>query len=129
MGRFARALFLSLLAIYLTIHTAVYPIFNSRNSFEPLFAYCRTFKSEGGRIGLVYPKERVSGAAVLYLGETVPELFQDEEVIAFLDAPERSVVVAHELSIQNVPDLDVLHKFTIGHDTMVVAARKLVNGE
>ncbi len=127
MRGFAQAMFLSLLTIYLTLHTAVYPIFNSKNSFEPLFAYCRTLKSEGRRIGLVYPKERVSGAAVLYLGETVPELFLNEEVVAFLDAPERSVVVAYEQSLQGVPGLDVLRRFTIGHDTMVVATRKPVS--
>ncbi|MEN6575926.1 MAG: glycosyltransferase family 39 protein [Phycisphaerales bacterium] len=129
MERFARMLFLTLLAVYLAVNTTVYPIFNQKESFKPLFDCCRILRAEGMRIGLVYPRERISGAAVLYLGETVPELIQTEDIAAFLNAGEKSAVVAAEESLRSLPDIDVLQRFTIGNDTMVVAAHMPGSGE
>jgi len=129
MKEFLGTLFPALLAVYLMVSTAVYPIFNQQESFKPLFDYCRLLRSDGIRIGLANPRERISGAAVLYLGQTVPELFQTEDIVAFLNAPGKSAVVADERCLRSLADMDTLREFIIGRRRIVVAARTPRCGE
>jgi 4-amino-4-deoxy-L-arabinose transferase-like glycosyltransferase len=119
----------ALLAAYLAFDTSIAPIFNGKNSVEPLFKYCRTLKSEGIQIALVRPKEHMSGAAVFYLGSCVPALADKEDIERFLTSDPKAAVVAYDVQLQNATDVDILKSFRMDEDTMVVAVRKTVNGE
>jgi hypothetical protein len=119
----------ALLAAYLAFDTSIAPIFNGKNSVEPLFKYCRTLKSEGVRIALVRPKEHMSGAAVFYLGSCVPALADKEDIERFLTSDPKAAVVAYDVQLQNASEIDILKSFRLDEDTMVVAVRKAVNGE
>lgn len=119
----------ALLALYLTFDTAIAPIDNKRKSFEPLFRYCESLKSEGFQIGFVRPKERMSGAAVFYLGSRVQVLSDKEDMKRFLSSGSKTAAVANEEQMRNLSDIDILKNFRISHDTIVVTAHKVVNGK
>jgi len=119
----------ALLAVYLAFDTLIAPIFNAKNSVEPLFKYCRSLKSEGVQIALVHPKEHMSGAAVFYLGSCVQVLADEDDIARFLTSEPRTAVVAYDIQLPNPDDVDILKSFRMDEDTMVVAARKAVKGE
>ncbi len=126
---FAALLVPALLAVYLAFDTSITPIFNGKNSVEPLFKYCRSLKSEGIQIALVRPKEHLSGAAVFYLGSCVPALAGKEDIDRFLTSGPRTAVVAYDVQLQNASDVVLLKSFRMDDDTMIVAAHKAINGE
>ena len=119
----------ALLAVYLAFDTSIAPIFNEKNSVEPVFKYCRSLKSEGIRIAIVHPKEHLSGAAVFYLGSCVPALADKDDIETFLISDPNTAVVAHDTQLQNLSDVEILKSFRIDDDRIVVAAHKAVNGE
>jgi 4-amino-4-deoxy-L-arabinose transferase-like glycosyltransferase len=126
---FLQILVPAFLVLYLTFDIGTAPISNQKESFEPLFEYCRSLKSGGVQIGLVRPKERLSGAAVFYLGGRVPAFAENEDMNKFLSSDEKTAAIVNEADIRNLRDIDVLRSFRIGHDTIVVAAHKIADGE
>jgi len=119
----------ALLAVYLAFDTSIAPIFNKKNSVEPLFEYCRGLQSEGVRIALVRPKEHMSGAAVFYLGSPVQALAGREDIERFLTSEPGTAVVAYDTQLQDLSDVEILKSFKMDDDRIVVAAHKAAYGE
>ncbi len=126
---FLTALTPALLAVFLTFDTAIAPINNKQESFEPLFSYCESLISDGFEICLMGPKERMSGAAVFYLGRSVPQFANDEKVMKFLNSDGKKAAIINEPITGNISDIEILRRFTIGNDTTIVAQRKTTDGE
>ena len=125
---FLRILAPALISVFLAFDTAIAPVHNKEESFEPLFSYCKKLMSEGYEISLLGPKERVSGAAVFYLGKRIPEFIDAEEMLKFLELHDKKVAVINEPIMGNINDIYILKRFTIGNDTTVLARLKK-NGE
>jgi hypothetical protein len=126
---FLQILVPAFLVLYLTFDIVTAPISNQKESFEPLFEYCRSLKSGGVQIGLFLPKERLSGAAVFYLRGRVPAFAGKEDMNKFLSSDGKTAAIFNEADIRNPRDIDVLRSFKIGHDTIVVAAHRIADGE
>ena len=126
---FLQILVPAFLVLYLTFDIVTAPISNQKESFEPLFEYCRSLKSGGVQIGLFLPKERLSGAAVFYLRGRVPAFAGNEDMNKFLSSDGKTAAIFNEADIRNPRDLDVLRSFKIGHDTIVVAAHRIADRE
>lgn len=71
--KFFAFLAVAMLVMFITYGAVIEPIYNDAESSEPLMEYCSKLKDKGNEIALGWPKERLSGAAVFYLKDTVPE--------------------------------------------------------
>ncbi len=108
------------LLIFLTFDIAIAPIANIKNSYKPLFDYCRNLKSEGIQIGLIHPRERMIGAAVYYLGSRVPVLSGKFEIAEFLRSGAKTATIVNKEYLNDLGDTNILYKSIIDKDEMVV---------
>ena len=116
-----RILSVALLVIYVTLDCVINPVYNEKKSSEPLFEYCMGLKNHGIKLSLLSPKERLSGAAMLYLKSTIPEFRETEDMFNFLKYNEKSAVIAYAEKVQKLNNIEILKSFMIKHDTIVVA--------
>lgn len=110
----------ALLAIFLMFSITITPIFNKKNSFEPIFNYCRVLKSKGTQIGLIHPKERMIGAAVFYLGSRVPVLSEKCEIAEFLRSGAKTAAIVKKDYLNDLGDTNILYKSIINKDEMLI---------
>jgi hypothetical protein len=99
---------------------SIYPLFNTIESYVPLFRYCSRLQSEGREIALFDPREALSGAAVFYLGRNLPELQEEEELRTFLGTEEKAAVLCDKRKLKASDDLHVFQTFSIGRRTYVL---------
>lgn len=127
---FFKILSATLLVLYVTLDCLINPFYNQENSSEPLFKYCKQLQSEGAAFSLVSPKERLSGAAVFYLGHQIPSfsIEASDEIYKFLNSGEKTYIITVDENAQSLKDLEILNRFKISHDTLVVAKRKTSAG-
>ena len=126
---YLKAIAPALLVVYLTFDIAIAPISNAKKSYEPLFQFCRSLRSEGVDIGLVRPKERMMGAAVFYLGSRVPVLSEEREAADFLSLRAKTAAIANKEFLKDLGDIDILYESRISHDDMVVVGHRETKGE
>jgi len=114
----------ALLALFLMFDTTIAPIFNQKESFEPLFQYSNKLKSEGAELCLLKPTERLDGAAVFYLGGRIPRFDDIEAVKKFMNSGKKTMVITRVGNIDNIPDIRIIKSFNIGNNTLVILQLK-----
>lgn len=110
----------ALVVLFISFDTGITPIFNQFRSYEPLFNYCRKLTSEGTEIRLFRPKERYRGAAVFYLGRTVPVIKNKEVLTRFLESGNNLTVICSEKEIKGRNNIHIVKKFNIGHRAIAI---------
>jgi len=101
------------------------PLLNARESYVPLFRFLRAGEEEAGGerpIALYRPSERVRGAAYLYLGRTLPEIWEGGDAEAFLASDPRAWIVIREDVAEGFPAADSVAVFSIDRRRMRVMA-------
>lgn len=119
---FFKILVVVLLVLYPTFDIGIMPIFNHGKSYKPLFQYCKNLSSEGFRVSLFKPSERIRGAAVFYLGKTIPVLKEEANLKNFLRSEENGVVVSREKSVQKLKSLYIMKRFNIDNEIYIVVS-------
>jgi 4-amino-4-deoxy-L-arabinose transferase-like glycosyltransferase len=126
---FFKILAVALLAVYLTFDIGITPIFGRRESYEPLFQYCNSLNSEEARVSLFKPSETISGAAVFYMGKTLPVLNGAEDLENFLRTEKMGVAILEEKSVQRIEGFDVMKHFKVGSRTYLVVGNDNLDKE
>ena len=121
---FFKIVMAALVALFLTFDMAISPIFNRFKSSEPLFHYCEKLISEGVRISLFKPTESQRGAAVFYLGRTMPVLEEKETLKSFLCSGKSAAAISQKNELQKIEHIDIFKSFNIGHRTIVLVRDK-----
>ncbi len=130
------------MAILFATHDAVIePVKNDTMSSEPLMNYCSELQTDGKEIALFCAKERLSGAAVFYLKDTVPIYRNAKALLAILRDNENAVAITYienlkgsdkiempEGSVMSDRDVEILKQFKIASDTVVVIKHKTPDG-
>lgn len=119
MAGFFRILVAALVVLYLTFDIGISPLSNQRNSYEPLFQYFETLRSEGARISLFRPSERIRGAAVFYLKRTISVIKEAERLKDFLRSGKMAVAISRKAKVKHLDNLVIMKTFTIGSRTFV----------
>jgi hypothetical protein len=110
----------ALVVLFISFDAKITPIFNRFKSYEPLFTYCKKLTFEGSEICLFDPKESYSGAAVFYLGRTIPVIDNKEMLKSFLHSGNNTVAICRGEIIKEIEHIDVVQTFHIGHRTVVL---------
>lgn len=105
------SIILALAAFLVSIDTYMKPLDNSEESFENIFMAVKGYQSAGtaGNFYLYRPSERVSGAAVFYLGRLVPVLKTPADLVA-LEKYNNKVLVAAPSRQPGLVPLGKVHK-------------------
>ena len=117
---FFKVLVAALVVLYLTFDTGISPLSNQRNSYEPLFQYSETLQSEGARISLFRPSERIRGAAVFYLKRTISIIKEEERLKDFLRSGKMAVAISRNTQVQGIEDIKIFQNFNIGRRTIAL---------
>ncbi|MEJ2647172.1 MAG: glycosyltransferase family 39 protein [Sedimentisphaerales bacterium] len=129
LNNFFQMLAPSFLVIFLTFDMAVTPIFNEKESFEPLFKYAGKLKSEGVQLCLLQPAERLDGAAVFYLKQRVTRFNDFETAHEFMLKTDKIMIISRKEIVEKFPDIHIIEDFNIGEDTIVIFTdKKLAKG-
>ena len=127
--RFFKVLVAALVVLYLTFDIGISPLSNRKNSYEPLFEYVETLRSEGTQIRLFRPSERIRGAAVFYTKSTVPVIKKEKSLKSFLRSEEKTVAISRDTEIQGIEGINIFKSFSIGGRKIVlVKDNSLDNG-
>jgi 4-amino-4-deoxy-L-arabinose transferase-like glycosyltransferase len=126
---FFKILMVALLAVYLTFDIGIASIFGRGESYETLFQYCKSLSSEEAQVSLFKPSERISGAAVFYMGKTLPVLKGAEDLKNFLRSEKMGVAILEEKSVQKMESFDIMKRFKIGSRTYVVVGNNNLDKE
>ncbi len=118
---FATVAAAALVLVYVVFSLGVDPLTNARNSYEPAFNYCRTLMSAETPVVLFKSTERLRGAAVYYLGRTIPEIDDENSLTAFLRSGKRPLLVSYDNRLEGIAHLEDIKTFPIGHKTIAVA--------
>ena len=118
-NNFFPALVPSFLVLFLTFDMAITPIFNKKESFEPLFKYAEKLRSEGAQLCLLQPAERLDGAAVFYLKQRVTKLNDFEAAHELLHKSDKIIIITRKENIEKIQDINIIKNFNIGNDTIV----------
>ena len=111
---FFRILTAALVVLYLTFDIGISPLSNQQTSYEPVFAYFETLRSEGNRISLFRPSERLRGAAVFYLKGTIPVINKEETLKTFLRSEKGAVAITSKTTVQGIEGIKIIKNFDIG---------------
>jgi 4-amino-4-deoxy-L-arabinose transferase-like glycosyltransferase len=103
--------------VFFCLGTWIYPLFDARKSYEPLFQYLRQQESTGNQIRLYRPPESISGATVFYLGHTLPTLRQIDALHEYLQsgAAAYALVVDNDIDRKESDAFAKAKTFAIGH--------------
>jgi 4-amino-4-deoxy-L-arabinose transferase-like glycosyltransferase len=100
---------------YLGYAGIVLPPQDASESYRPLFRRCLELKRDGYGLALFQPSERLAGAAVFYLADTVPALASTDQLDAFLGSPaKKAVVVLEGKSASGMGSRKRIDQFTVG---------------
>ena len=102
----------------------IVPVFNQKESFEPLFEYADKLKSEGAQLCLLLPTESLEGAAFFYLGGCIPRFDNLGLVQELMNSGEKIVVITRQENIEKNPDISIINSFNIGSNNVVVFTAK-----
>lgn len=122
-GNFARTfqlIVVSLVALLLGAGIWILPAFNARKSYVPLFEYCSRLDSQGFQFILYDGSERLRGAAVFYLGKTLPDIHDPATLSQILKSAPKTVVICEEDDMPGASDTQILESFEIGHRMIIV---------
>ena len=120
MVRFSKVLVTALVVLYLTFDIGISPLFNQKNSYEPLFEYFETLRSEGVQTRLFRPSERIRGAAVFYTKSTVPVIKKEKSLKSFLRSEEKTVAISRDTEVQGIEGINIFKSFSIGGRIIVL---------
>ena len=120
MVRFSKVLVTALVVLYLTFDIGISPLFNQKNSYEPLFEYFETLRSEGVQTRLFRPSERIRGAAVFYTKSTVPVIKKEKSLKRFLRSEEKTVAISRDTEVQGIEGINIFKSFSIGGRKIVL---------
>jgi 4-amino-4-deoxy-L-arabinose transferase-like glycosyltransferase len=123
-NRFFQMLVFSFLLIFLIFDMAVMPIFNAKESFEPLFKYAEKLKSEGNTVCLLQPTERLDGAAVFYLGQQIVKFNDFNAAHEFMQKDDKAVIITRIENVEKITDITIIKNFNIGKDSVVIFTDK-----
>ncbi len=110
--------------IFLSFDMAIQPIFNQKESFEPLFKYADRLKSQGAALCLFKPNERLDGAAVFYLKQRVTRFTDFEAAREFMRKNENTMIITQKENIEQNSEIRIIASFNIGKDTVVIFSNK-----
>ena len=110
----------ALVVIFLSYDYGNTLLSNQRNSYEPLFQYCKKLDSEGVQVSLFKPLERIIGASVFYLKKTVPVFYDEQNLRNFVHSGKRVVAISEERSIEKLNNYDVIKRFKFDNRTYVL---------
>jgi 4-amino-4-deoxy-L-arabinose transferase-like glycosyltransferase len=117
--------------LYMSVDAGLMPVWDAKKSLRPIFEQCRVLEQgKGHRVVLYVPPERISGAAVYYLGRTVPEFAKEADLAEHLRLHPDAVVVAEEKALENIKNLLPLQVFKTGKNkyaVSVVSELKVIN--
>ena len=119
MAGFFRILVAALVVLYLTFDIGISPLSNQRYSYVSLFQYFETLQSEGARISLFRPSERIRGAAVFYLKRNISIIKKEERLKDFLCSGKMAVAISRKAKVKHLENLVIMKTFTIGSRTFV----------
>lgn len=126
---FFKALPVVLLVLYLTFEIGNGRLFDQRRSYESLFQYCKGLDSEGVLVSLFKPSERIRGAAVFYLGKTIPVLKEEENLKDFLRSKENGVAISREGRVRRLKSLYIMKRFNVDDKRYVVVKHNNIDKE
>ncbi|MBU2496321.1 MAG: hypothetical protein KJ935_07495, partial [Candidatus Omnitrophica bacterium] len=81
--------------------------------------YFETLQSEGARISLFRPSERIRGAAVFYLKRTISIIKEEERLKDFLRSGKMAVAISRKAKVKHLDNLVIMKTFPIGSRTFV----------
>ena len=119
MTAFIKILAASMIVIFSTFSIWVEPLLQHGNSYEDVFKYAEKLESKGIRISLFQPSERIRGAAVLYMGKTVPVIRKVEMLKNFLSSGKGNVAILRKNEVKKLDNVDIIKKFNIGCKTII----------
>ena len=117
---FFKVLVAALVVVYLTFDIGISPLSNQKNSYEPLFNYLETLRSEGAQISLFRPSERIRGAAVFYTKRSIPVIKEEKLLKDFLHSEKRAVAISRNTSVQGIKGIKIFQNFDIDRRTIVL---------
>lgn len=98
-GAVALALLVALAATYIAVDTVLFRINNAKQSYQPLFEWCRAEIDSGKKLYLYAPTERISGGAVFYLGSRMPGLSLSAQTIEA-----NAIVLTEDSNLEKLKD-------------------------
>ena len=119
MAGFFRILVAALVVLYLTFDIGISPLSNQRYSYVSLFQYFETLQSEGARISLFRPSERIRGAAVFYLKRTISIIKEKKRLKDFLRSGKMAVAISRKVKVKHLDNFVIVKTFPIGSRTFV----------
>lgn len=109
----------AMVVLFLTFDIGIAPFSNQKNSYGPLFKYFEKLRSEGARISLFKPSERLRGAAVFYLKRTAPVIREGEKLKDFLRSEKKAVAISRKTNLKIFNTLDIMNTFIVRNKTIV----------
>jgi 4-amino-4-deoxy-L-arabinose transferase-like glycosyltransferase len=116
---FFKVLVAALVVLYLTFDIGISPLSNQRYSYVSLFQYFETLQSEGARISLFRPSERIRGAAVFYLKRTISIIKEKKRLKDFLRSGKMAVAISRKVKVKHLDNFVIVKTFPIGSRTFV----------
>lgn len=119
MTAFIKILGAAMLIIFSAFSIWVEPLLQHGNSYEDIFKYAERLESQGIQITLFQPSERIRGAAVLYMGKTVPVIKKAEKFKIFLQSGKGTVAILRKGEVKNLDYADIIKEFNINDKTII----------
>lgn len=119
MTAFIKILVAAMVIIFSTFSIWVEPLLQHGNSYEDVFKYAERLESQGIQITLFQPSERIRGAAVLYMGKTVPVIRKVEKFKNFLQSGKGTVAILRKGEVKNLDYADIIKEFNINDKTII----------
>jgi len=126
---FFKVLLPSFLLIFLTFDMAITPIFNQKESYEPMFDYVKQLMSEDIQFSLLQPTESLDGAAVFYLGQDIKDFNDYDVAYNFIQNTEKAMIIADQKIVKRVQDINIIKDFRIDKKIFIIFKAKILSGK
>lgn len=121
MARFCSGVVIAFVLAFVMIGTVLFPQLYNDRSFRKVFEYCQEINTGGKAVYVFQPQERLSGAAVYYLGRKTPEIFEDKVLNEMLaQGDQNAIIVTYGSQLKHLQNYKILQKFKIKNYDMVV---------
>jgi 4-amino-4-deoxy-L-arabinose transferase-like glycosyltransferase len=106
---------------YVAIDSVILKTFNHKNSTADIFSVAAKYLRDGDVVYLLSPTERIEGAAVFYLGTTVPELNSSTlETLRLSKDGAKAVILADTDSVKIDKNMVTVYEHKVKKDELVL---------
>ena len=118
-GMTGLAMLAGLAMVYVNIDTTIFNLLDRKHSYRPLFDSCKVQITAGKQLYLHSPRERLSGAAMFYLGKTFPSISTEELKTLRKDLKsENTVFLSEDENILKLKNVSTIAVFKVKHDKL-----------